>query len=135
MKKWEYAALTLIWSGKNKGVTVTQYGQSKHFALASEKEHFRNNHLDRFNQIVGKLGGAGWELISISTLQGASYHTFLLDGQGNYAAESQAQEFWFKREVTDVAAPTIEHTLMYVFKEHKVSSPKDADKHFDYYNS
>ncbi|MGB0832991.1 MAG: hypothetical protein ACPGR2_00565 [Psychrobium sp.] len=134
MKKWEYASLTLVWSGKGKGVTVTQFGHSKHYALSSDKKIFSNNHINRFNQIIGKLGAAGWELVSISTLHGSSYNYSFLADSGNHSTEAQAQEFWFKREVSDEKLSTIEQTLMYVFKEHKVSTQK-SDEHFDYWNS
>lgn len=133
MKTWEYVSLTLVWSGKGKGVTVTQYGESKHFYLNSNKKFLSNNHIDRFNQIVGKLGSAGWELISISTLHGSSFNYSLISDISGFSTEAQAQEFWFKRETIDRALPSIEETLMYIFKERVVGSQK-TDEHFDYWN-
>ncbi|MBD3587656.1 MULTISPECIES: hypothetical protein [Salinimonas] len=135
MKQWEYVSLVLSWSKGQKRVTVTQYGETKHISLDTGKNRFGNSHVDKFNKIIGKLGSAGWEIVSICPIQGVSYHSFLLSNDGNFIADQQAQEFWLKRELTDEKAQPIEKTLMYIFKDHKVSSPAKDDEQFEYYNS
>jgi hypothetical protein len=128
MKQWEYVSLALIWSGDGKGVKVTQFGKSKFFSLNSNKKFFKNNHFEYFNQIIGKLGFAGWELVSVTTLHGSEYHS-----SGGYSIDAQSQEYWFKRGV-DESQPKIDSTLMYIFKEQ--IEPKSSKKEgFDYYNS
>jgi hypothetical protein len=129
MKQWEYVSLALTCSGGDKGVKVTQFGESKFFSLNSNKKFFKNNHIDHFNQIIGKLGFAGWELVSVTTLHGSEYHMTT----ESYSTDAQSQEYWFKR-IFDESQPKIDRTLMYIFKEQTESKPPKKEN-FDYYNS
>ena len=40
MNQWEYVTLSLTWNGSNKGVTVTQFGESQYFSLSANKKFF-----------------------------------------------------------------------------------------------
>jgi hypothetical protein len=111
MNQWEYVTLSLTWNGSGKGVTVTQFGESKHFSLSANKKFFKSNHIELFNQIVGKLGFACWELVSVTTIHGSDYHS----SGDNYSTEAQSQECWFKR-IVDGSLPKIDQTLESVFK-------------------
>lgn len=130
MNKWEYVSLQLVWLGDDKKVKVTQFGQSKHYTLLSKKEWFNQSYIDKFNLIIGKLGAAGWELVSVTTLHGSTPQS-----GGHYSTDAHSQEYWFKRQQTEEKLPTVEDTLFYVFKEHKPTTSGNLDSHFDYYGS
>lgn len=111
MKKFEYACLHLIWSGNNKGVSITQFGETRILTLNSNKKFMENNHFSLFNTVMGVLGANGWELVSISTLMGTNI-SIMTD---IHTTQSESQEFWFKRDISDEQAQSIEETLSSAF--------------------
>ncbi|WP_159819650.1 hypothetical protein [Colwellia sp. 20A7] len=98
MKKFEYICLKLSWVGSNKGISITQFGETRNFSLNSSKKFTENNHFRVFNKVIGILGAHGWELVSISTLMGTDIGVLT----NINTTQSEAQEFWFKREISGV---------------------------------
>ena len=121
MKKFEYASVHLIWAGNGKGISITQFGITKSLSLKYDKKLFEKNHFKIFNRVMEILGADGWELVSISTITGTDI-SIISDSD---TIQSESQEFWFKREVSDGIFPSIQESLSEVFNSVTLKSEEE----------
>ena len=108
MTRFEYASLIIQWDGKGKGIYVRQFGNEIKYSFDVRKKLGDDNHWEYYNFAIGKLGYHGWEMVSVTGLNGSEYSMILDESQ----TSTIGQELWFKRTLGDNDEPiSIEDTL------------------------
>lgn len=95
MNRFEYASMIIQWDGHGKGMFLRQYDNETRYVFNVKKKFLSDDYWQYYHLAIGKLGHHGWEMVSITGLNGSEYSILLKEAE----TTTHGQELWFKRAV------------------------------------